>query len=74
MRRRDFIKAAAIVGTGLAFGLPGSIAWPAEVSAKHQPLNRCDWKVCYPRGGCTESSIAAFANGPNGKDPFGLYY
>ncbi|MCD6163332.1 MAG: twin-arginine translocation signal domain-containing protein [candidate division Zixibacteria bacterium] len=71
MKRRDFIKTTALVGAGLAVGLPGSIygqpASPMITTAAGQP------QFIYPRGGCTDAGIALFDKGPYGKDPFRIF-
>ncbi|MCP4583518.1 MAG: twin-arginine translocation signal domain-containing protein [candidate division Zixibacteria bacterium] len=72
MKRRDFIKATGLIGVGLAVGLSGAEA--GQIASKSINVSRggVNPGFVYPRGGCTESSLALFDRGPRGKDPFGL--
>ena len=71
MKRRDFIKAAAMVSAGLAIGIPGLDFAGRPAKPGTVTRNALSYNFRYPRGGCTETGRVIFDKGPFGKEPFG---
>jgi hypothetical protein len=73
--RREFIRSSALLGLGLAIGLPGiALGGPKQESAAAISSGKKSRGFTYPRGGCTEAGHALFDRGPCGGDPFGFNY
>jgi hypothetical protein len=73
LKRREFVGTCAIVGLGLAIGLPGEIdGQTPNVSITSStreilPLYTSPW------GGCTEAGLTMFDKGPFRRDCFGIF-
>jgi len=72
LKRRHFIKTAALIGAGFAAGLPDAVFSRPSVFSAFKPSIPVRPQFCFPHGGCTEARIALFDKGPIGKDPFNI--